>query len=174
MRLLRGSRRPEMYRLLAEEIGRISTLDLCCGEAELRRWLSHDRYQGIDKNPFFAAELRRRGIPVIEEDVLAAPWPAADCLVMVDSLYHFLPEIDRLMDKAVAFPGNKVIFSESIENLTTHTSDWVSKISAWATRVDGQSYPRRFSEDTLGALFRKHGFQRTIKTGANLIGILER
>lgn len=174
MRSLRRRHHPAMYRLVAEEIGGLSTLDLCCGEGGLARWLGRDDYRGIDRNPGFVASLERRGIKALQGDILAVDWPEADCLVMVDSLYHFLPGIDRFLEKALAFPFKRFIISEPIVNIASDRRPWLAGLAAWATRVDGRDHPQRFTAETLGGLFRRYRFQKVRRTEFNLIGVMER
>lgn len=174
MALLRRRRRAEMYQLLTREIQELSTLDLCCGEGELQRWIRGNPYWGIDKNPIFVQNLKTRGLNVLEGDVLTCPWPPAECLVMTDSLYHFLSDLDALMTKMLDRSFRKIIISEPIENIAASSSRWLSGFAAWFARVDGQSYPTRFTDQNLRALFLKYGFRKIVRVDTNLIGILEK
>ena len=174
MRLLRGAAHAQTYRSAARETGGLSTLELCCGEGELERSLGGADYRGIDLNPAFVASARRRGLRVEQGDVLIAPWPAADCLVIIDSLYHFLPDADAFMAKALAHPFKRFVVSESVTHVASDPRPWVAALAAWATRVDGRDVTARFDEPGLLALLRRHGFQRMRREGANVIGVLER
>ncbi len=174
MALLRGGRRPEMFARLAREIGTDSVLDLCCGDGELGRWLGANEYAGIDKNPAFVEDLRRRGRAAFLGDALAVPWPPARCAVIVDSLYHFLPEPEPLLEALKRHPCRKVIVSESVENWSMSPRPWLARLAAWAAAVDGRLYPERFTETALRALLARHGFQRIERLGCNLIGVLEK
>jgi len=174
MTALRPQGRGKMYRLLADEISERSLLDLCCGDAELTRWVPQNRYMGIDKNPIFIKHVRQRSISIIEGDVLEVSWPPMDCLVMTDSLYQFLPDPRLLMDKILSYPCTRVIISESVDNLASSSFGWVTKCAEWATRVNGRSHRERFTDDSLRAFFNRYGFQRIIRTDKNLIGVLEK
>jgi len=174
MRFLRPKGRADMYRLISKEIAGKSTLELCCGYGELIKWIENVEYTGMDKNPAFIHSLLNKNIRAIEGDIMKTPWPPADCLVLIDSLYHFLPQIDEFMGKVLNTPFKKAIISESIVNLSSSSYKWVAKISSWATKVDGQTYPRRFKEASLQNLFGKYGFKKVMKLDSNLIGILDR
>ncbi len=163
-----------MYRTVAQEIGGLSTLDLCCGYGELRRWTANGDYIGIDKNPAFLRHLRKKCIAAIEGDLSDVVWPPAECLVIVDSLYHFLPDIDSVMSKIMAYPFRKLIVSEPIENLSHSSWTWLSRFAVWATRVDGQRHPHRFDEQTLRSFFARYRFGRVTKSCRNLVGVLDR
>jgi SAM-dependent methyltransferase len=174
MALLRRRRRPEMFALVAREIGGLSVLDLCCGDGELRRWAGEGGYAGVDKNPVFAEALRARGVAVVEGDALAADWPAADCVVIIDSLYHFLPEPDRLLEKIGRHPCRRAVVCESVENLSMSPRPLLARLAAWATRVDGRAYPGRFTEDGLRALLARHGFAKMVRLPYNLLAVLDK
>src|SRR5436853_7327379 len=90
MGLLRPGGRDAVWRHIAARLSGGTVLDLCCGPAELRRWISGP-YRGIDINPAFA------GGDVMRADVMTSDWPAADYVVMSDSLYHFLPDVGPLL-----------------------------------------------------------------------------
>jgi trans-aconitate methyltransferase len=174
MGILRGRSRGHMYRLLAKEIGSLSTLDLCCGDGELQRWIPGNNYVGIDKNEQFVESLQRRKVRAMIGDIEHISWPETDCIVIIDSLYHFLPSIDHFMNNLVRHPFRKCIISESIKNWALSPKSWLVRGVVWATRVDGQAFPGRFTESTLSGLFKQYGFRRTFQTGYNLVGTLER
>ena len=162
-----------MFRFLSKEISNLSVLDLCCGEGELQRWISSNSYQGIDKNSLFVRGLRAKGLSVMEGDILDTAWPAADCTVMVDGLYHFLPDLDSLLKKMTARQTRKIIISEPVRNFSSSELSIISSMATWIARVDGRSYPIRFSEDTFRAALSKYGFNRFENYGWNMIGIRE-
>jgi len=171
MALLRGGRgRDAMYQYVAEEIGKRSVLELCCGTGELIPWV-HGRYYGIDCNPAFAKSLRRQGMQVSDGDVLLEAWQETECLVMVDSLYHFIDRIDVLLKRIQQHPAETIIISEPVDNLFPRLKGWKKNLAAWMTRVEGQYHPHRYSEEDLRAFFKKQGFQKVHRVGTNLIGV---
>lgn len=172
MRLLRPDGRRPLFEFLAKEIGALPALELCCGSAELSRWLKTRAYQGIDLNPRFVAGLRRRGLDVCQADVLSAPWPGAACLVMIDSLYHFLPDAEPLLARMKAHPARKLILAESVEHVASRPL--LSRLALWATQVEGRQFPDRYCEATMRGLLERHGFQRVERIGADVVGVLER
>jgi trans-aconitate methyltransferase len=174
MAVLRRGRRRDLFKLIQGAIGDLSVLDLCCGPAELRRWIPRNKYQGLDKSPVFAHSLRRRGVSVTEGDVLTTPWPEAECVVMTDSLYHFLPNVDALLHRVAEHPAKKVILAESVVHLSANERPWLAKVARWATRVDGREFGERFNEPSLRVLFEKWGFQEMVRLPYNLVGLWTR
>jgi hypothetical protein len=175
MRFLRPSgERDQMLQRVAREIGSLSVLELCCGAGDLRRWIPGNAYRGVDKNPGFTDPLISQGVHVTRGDVLSMRWPEARCLVMIDSLYHFMPQLDALMDKMRLFPCEKVIISEPVNNLLPKLPPGLRGLARWATRVDGCSYDFRFTEEQLRDFFARYGFQKVTRMGANDIGVWEK
>jgi SAM-dependent methyltransferase len=171
MKLLRPSGRQAMYRQIAQEIGRRSVVDLCCGLGELRTWLLGNPYQGVDKNPAFVAYLQKQNVSVVQGDILQVAWPASECLVMVESLYHFLPDPAPLLAKMKAQAYKKIIISESVVNVAHSPWRWVKWLSEWATRVDSQEFPGRFTEDSFRAALLPYGFQRFTRVNGTMVAV---
>jgi hypothetical protein len=166
--------RKGMYQYLAGQIGNQSVLELCCGDGELLRWLKGSRYTGMDKNPVFVRSMLSRGHPMIQADVLTAEWPDAECLVMVDSLYHFMAAIQPFMKRLMDHPARMIILSESVEHIALRKEPWLVRFIQWGTRVDGQAFPGRYTEASARRLLETYGFQRVERIGSNLIGIFKR
>jgi SAM-dependent methyltransferase len=175
MKLLEGRRgQADMYQHVTQQVKGCSVLELCCGDGEFIRWVNPTDYQGIDKNPAFVQSLRRKGIAVIEGDVLSIPWPNADCLVMINSLYHFIHDLQRLREKIRSHPGRRIIISEPVKNLLPELPPLLRRLGAWVTRVDGRSHPERFSEDALRKFFIECGLRTVTRVGAHCIGVGEK
>jgi hypothetical protein len=166
--------RKGMYQFLAEQIGNQSVLELCCGDGELLHWLKGNPYTGMDKNPVFVRSLLSRGHRAILADVLTTVWPEADCLVMVDSLYHFMAAIQPFMKQLMDHPARTIILSESVEHIALREEPWLVRFIQWGTRVDGKAFPGRYTEASARRLLDTYRFQRVERIGSNLIGIFKR
>lgn len=175
MRLLRrGHEREDMLRSVAREVGSRSVLDLCCGPADLRRWLAGNAYQGIDKNPAFIRPLLRDGAHVKQGDILTADWPAADCLVLVDSFYHFLFRTELLWDRIKSFPCRRVIISEPVENILSRLPPKLAAAASWLVHVDGERHLQRYTNSLFRDVLSSFGFQKVFQAGRNCIGVLDK
>jgi SAM-dependent methyltransferase len=166
--------RKGMYRYLAAQIGNQSVLELCCGDGELLRCLKGNRYTGIDINPGFVRAMHSKGHRVLQADVLAAEWPEAECLVMVDSLYHFMGAIQPFMKRVLEHPARMIILSESVEHIALRKERWLVRFIQWGTRVDGRAFPGRYTEESARRLLGSYGFQQVERLGSNLVGVLKR
>ncbi len=171
MNLLRPRGRDDVFAWIAREIGSLSILELCSGDGTFRSWVPANSYQAIEKNPAFVRHLRNEKTPVIEADIMTSSWPDMDCLIMIDSLYHFIDNLEPLMDRVRRSRFQKVIFSESTINYSLSRKGWLSKFAVWATRVDGRPFPKRFSEKTLRTFFKENGFQCIESKPPYLIGV---
>lgn len=174
LRLLQGKAHGEMYKRVAEIVGSESVLDLCCGDGRLSRWLSHTRYTGIEMNPVFVKSMRRRGLAVIEGDVRLTEFPPAECAVLIESLYHFLPDVRSFVDKILSHPFQKVIVVESLSHLSRHSVSWVSTFALWSTRVNGRSFQERLSSREFQEMMKECGFVRIKPYSKHFFAIWER
>jgi SAM-dependent methyltransferase len=134
-----------------------SVLDLCCGTGLLFRRHLRGRgtqYLGLDANPRFVASLRRQGAEAeVRELKRLADLPAADCVVMLASLYHFLPDPHPILDLMERAARHRVIVSEPVRNLAASSNVMLAAIARKATRTRLGAAPRRFDERSLDALF---------------------
>src|SRR5438552_3684152 len=128
MGLLRPGGRDDIWRPIEAQHSDGPVPDPSSVPAELLRWISGP-YRDIYINPAFA------GAGVTLAEVLTAEWPAADYVVMSDSLYHFLPDVGPLLRRMTEHAGKKVVISEPVENIASRTSPWMRALARCATRV---------------------------------------
>ncbi len=163
-----------MYKRVADLVGNLSVLDLCCGDGRLSQWLSHKQYTGIEVNPRFVKGMRRRGLQVIEGDVLSTHFPSADCAVLIESFYHFLPEGLSLIKKILSCPFQKVIIVESVSHLSRHSVSWISSFALWSTRVNGRAFGKRLSPWEFQEMLKACGFNISQEYPHHLYAVWER
>jgi SAM-dependent methyltransferase len=163
MLALYGRHYAARYRAVAQLIPpNSSVLELCCGPGTLyRRHLRTKTavvYTGLDINRRFVEGLVHSG---------ARSWvcnlrrderlPEADYVIIQGSLYHFLPEPARMVDRMLYAARRQVIVAESIRNLANSrwpALQWLARryTDAGLGRNDG-----RFDEATLDSLFGQYG-----------------
>ena len=161
MLLLYGRHYASRYRAIAELIpAGSSVLDLCCGPALLyHRYLSKKdiRYTGLDINAKFVARLIRRGVDAQVWDLRSeAALPSADYVIMQASLYHFLPDASRVVDRMLQAARKRVIIAEPIRNLATSDSRFLSLLSRLFTNPGVGEHSLRFTEASLADLFLRY------------------
>jgi SAM-dependent methyltransferase len=158
MRVLYGPHYRARYRAVAELIPRgASVLDLCCGPGFL--YERHLRckgveYTGLDINPRFIARVKRcggvgRGVDLRED----RPLPQADYVIMQASLYHFLPEAGLIVSRMREAARKRVVIAEPIRNWATSRNRFLATLARRQTDPGLGTYPRRFTEPLLDALF---------------------
>lgn len=174
LRLLHGKAHGKMYEQVANMVGDLSILDLCCGDGQLARKLSHERYAGIEINPRFVRNLRCRGLHVVEGDVRIVEYPSAQCAVLVESFYHFLPDGKTLINKILSLPFQKVIIVESMSHWSDHSASWISAFAKWSTRVRGREFIKRLSPGEFKEMLRECGFVKFHELDNHLYAIWER
>ncbi len=176
MRLLYGREFAARYEAVARVLeGCDSVVDVCCGPAILTRWLNgRIDYQGLDCNPTFVRSVSRHGFRVIEADVRDVDIPRADAIVLMSSLYHFIPEEDDLINRMIAACRTRVIICEPVKH-TSHKNPWLTRF-AESFMDPGIPYSHeRFDEASMAACFRRLGFQHTEPVGTReLMGVFEK
>ncbi len=162
------------YRLIADLVGELPVLDVCCGDGFLANYLSKTQYQGVDIHLRFLKYGRAKGLAVSYLDVCQDRLPTVPCLVMMASLYQFIPRHRPVVSKLVESAQKKVIISEPIYNFATSKNPFISRLARFLADPVGGTARHRFDEQSLGQLYASLGFQKTIKNGRELVGILEK
>jgi SAM-dependent methyltransferase len=158
MRALYGRHHGGRLRAVAGQVPAGATvLELCCGPGSLylRYLRAHvGGYVGLDANPRFVAGLQARGvdarlIDVTDSDQLL---PRADVAIMQASLYHFLPDADRILQRMLGAANWCVVISEPIRNLSSSPRPLIGMIGRRAADPGVGGYASRFTEMTLDQL----------------------
>jgi SAM-dependent methyltransferase len=162
MRALYGRRYSDRMRAVAAEVpDGAEVLELCCGPGTL--YLRHLRsrtrgYIGIDVNPGFVEQLKRRGVDARRLDLAASddPLPDADVVILQASLYHFLPDPERILDRMLAAARERVIVSEPVRNLASSNVPLIGRLGRSAADPGVGGHGQRFTETTLEALMARY------------------
>jgi len=162
MRALYGRHYSDRMRAVAAEVpDGAEVLELCCGPGTL--YLRHLRsrtrgYIGIDVNPGFVEQLKRRGVDARRLDLAASddPLPDADVVILQASLYHFLPDPERILDRMLAAARERVILSEPVRNLASSDLPLIGRLGRSAADPGVGGHAQRFTETTLDALMARY------------------
>jgi hypothetical protein len=159
-RVLYGRHHASRFRAIADLVPEAATvLDCCCGPALLyRRYLAPKNvsYTGLDINERFVEKLTRAGGRGEVRDLRAAtPLPRAEYVVMQASLYHFLPDVEPIIERMMQAASKQVIVAEPVRNLATSDSRWLAFVGRALTDPGTGEQPHRFTEQTLDRLFSK-------------------
>lgn len=162
MRALYGRHYDARLRAVAEQVpDGASVLELCCGPGTL--YLRHLRgrvggYIGIDVNPGFVERLRRRGVDARRLDLAAGdePLPSADVVILQASLYHFLPDAERIVDRMLAAARERVIMSEPVRNLASSEVALIARLGRRAADPGVGGHAQRFTEATLAETMARY------------------
>jgi trans-aconitate methyltransferase len=150
------------YEVIADLIpGGAAVLELCCGPGILYdRYLrpKNISYRGLDFSEKFVSDLRERGIAAEHRDLRSdCPLPHAEYVIMQASLYHFLPEADRVLDRMLEAAEKQVIIAEPIKNLASSNVPMIARLSRKLTDAGAGSSAGRFDEEMLDALAAQYG-----------------
>lgn len=162
MRALYGRHYEARMKAVAEQVPEgSSVLELCCGPGTL--YMRHLRtrvssYVGLDVNVGFVSKLRAMGVDARQLDLAssAEPLPRAEVVIMQASLYHFLPDAARIVDRMVAAAGERVIISEPIRNLASSGLPIVKLLGRSAADPGVGGHAERFSEQSLERLMDRY------------------
>lgn len=157
MRSLYGRHFEDRYRAIAAQVPASSrVVDVCAGDAYL--YLKHLRpkavsYLALDASPQLVAWARRRGVAARRFDLWNDDLPDGDIVIMQASLYQFLPQADRMVDKLLAAARQQVIITEPIRNIADSDNPVLALIGKRFTRPAGAQYAaQRFNRDSFTAL----------------------
>lgn len=162
MRALYGRYYADRMRAVAGEVpDGSSVLELCCGPGTLylRYLRARTRgYVGVDVNPRFVAQLQRRGVDARRLDLAAGadPFPDADAVILQASLYHFLPDPERILDRMLAAARDRVIVAEPVRNLASSDLPLIGRLGRSAADPGVGGHAQRFTEATLAALMERY------------------
>ena len=171
MRVLYGRHYAARMRAVADEVpAGASVLECCCGPGTLYQRHLRGRvgeYVGVDVNPRFVARLRRRGVDARRLDLSAAvlELPRADVVILQASLYHFLPDAERIVDRLLGAADQRVIVSEPVRNLASSRVPLLARLGARATDPGVGEHAERFTEASLAALMERYR-ERVLKAFA--------
>jgi SAM-dependent methyltransferase len=162
MRALYGRHYAARMQAVAEQVpDGASVLELCCGPGTL--YLRHLRgrtsgYVGVDVNARFVERLRRRGVDARRVDLATDedPLPAADAVILQASLYHFLPDPERILDRMLAAARDRVIVSEPVRNLASSDVALIARLGRRATDPGVGRHAERFTVQTLEDLMARY------------------
>lgn len=174
MRAIYGRDFQKRYKMILNEIGSMSVLDVCCGDCFLANYIDKSRYCGIDINPAFVDHGKKKGINVFLLDAARDDWPAAECVVIQASLYQFIPDHEKILNKAFQAAQKKVIISEPMYNLADSKNPLVAWIARRSTNPGAASSKERFDGDSLKMLYQKYNAVKIIDAGRELIGVFDK
>jgi len=162
MRVLYGRHYSDRMRAVAEQVpDGASVLELCCGPGTM--YLRHlsDRtggYVGIDVNAGYVERLRRRGVDARRIDLASdeEPLPSADVVILQASLYHFLAQPERIIDRMLAAARDRVIVAEPVRNLASSEVPVIARLGRRAADPGAGGHAQRFTEATLEDLMARY------------------
>jgi SAM-dependent methyltransferase len=161
MRALYGRHYSDRMTAVAARVPKgASVLELCCGPGTL--YLRHLKgrtsgYTGLDVNQRFVEQLRRRSLDARVVDLAGyEPLPQADVVLMQASLYHFLPDAARIIDRMLGAARDRVIVCEPVRNLASSRLPLVGRIGRSGADPGVGGHAQRFSEATLDELMSRY------------------
>jgi SAM-dependent methyltransferase len=161
MLALYGRHYSSRYRAIADLIPADSeVLDVCCGPAKLyQRYLRKKsvRYCGLDISDRFINRLLTSGVSAQVWDLHSEKdLPAADYVLMQASLYHFILDPGRIVDRMLRAARRQVIIAEPIRNLADSRVPVLSALARRATDPGLGQQPHRFTQSTLDEFFARY------------------
>lgn len=159
MGVLYGRHYRDRLRVVAAEVPPGSAVvELCCGRGTLyTRYLrdSVSTYIGLEMDERFVAGLRRRGVDarLMDPCSTSEPLPSADVAIIQACLHQFLPDPTHILDRMLAAARRSVIVSEPVRGLSGGSNPVSKLIRRPASDRKVGDAARRFTEETLDALF---------------------
>jgi len=180
LRLLYRSRYRKRIQTVADWIAEgVSVADVCAGDCSLYRYGLRGRnvtYTAYDVNPVFVRWARGRGLAMEWLDLRSQEIPPADCVVMMGSLYQFIPRHAEILDQLIRAARRRVIVNEPVMNLAQSSHAWVRQAAYFLSRADSQGSRRRFTESEMRSLLEGRGFHSIalLAGGRDLAAVLDK
>jgi len=134
-----------------------SALDVCCADATLFDIAKGKRikYAGVDVNARFVRLAKKKGIDARRMNVETADaLPEADYVVMLSSLYQFIPRHEEIIDKMVAAARKKVVVSEPVKNLASSRNRIIASAAGRLSDPGTGIKTHRFDENALKEMIK--------------------
>lgn len=147
-------------------------IDVCCGDGGIRRALPGRTYVGVDASPRFVQALAKAGVEAHLVDVSRDDPPQGDVVLVLGSLYQFLPDPDPVLRRLARAAREALVVAEPYRNLAQSKVPLVAALARRATDPGVPSSTSRFDEASLRACLRRHGAQEILRTGRELVARL--
>jgi hypothetical protein len=171
----------DRFKIIADEIPEFSTvIDVCAGDAYIYLNFLKKKsinYFALDNSPYFYKWAKKRGVNYYQSNVLIDEVPKGDIVIMMASLYQFIPDEQKVLSKIINAAKQKVIISEPVSNLSSSSFNIIAKIAnqlSFPFEAQNSYTGERFDKQRLNALFTSFpSFQRSIKIpgGREIIGL---
>jgi len=152
------------YTAVADAIpSNVRVHETCAGDCFLYRRFLKNRplmYMASDINPMFVSAGQGKGIHISRLDVRRDTLLDADYVLMLASLYQFIPEHKAVVDRLLASARECVIITEPVRNLATSAHPFVRFIGRCAVNPGTGPAPQRFDEKSMDDfIFEAYGGQ---------------
>lgn len=135
----------------------IQLLEVCAGDAFLfQNYLKEKNihYTALEFNKIFVKSMRSKGIQAYHADLESDPIPDSDYILMQGSLYHFIPEPQKIIEKLFNACKSKLIISESIGNVSNSSSKIISLVATMLSDAGKGQSGIKFTEESLRKAFQ--------------------
>lgn len=174
VRLMYGANFHRRYLLVAQLTAGLPVLDVCCGDGYLANYLKHSAYQGVEFYSRFVRHCQQKGLAVQRLDIRRDTLPVSPCVVMMASLYQFLPDYEPVLEKLIQASSQRLIIAEPVHNLAHAANPLLAWLARHLADPSGGTARSRFNEASLRDMFTRYGFQRVFENGREWVGVLDK
>lgn len=129
-----------------------SVLELCFGDLYLyENYLKAKvvKYVGVEINPVFIKYAYKKGVNVIQGDILTCQFPCVDVAIIQASLYQFMKNDIILLEKMFNSAKKKIIIAEPIRNIAQSRNKVISYLGKHFVKVGNVDHAFRYNKDSL-------------------------
>lgn len=177
MRALYGGELEKGLHLVAKAIEPgWNVLDVCAGDAAIAAFLPPGvRYTAWEQSEAFVRSMRLRGLESRLVDVSQVAWPesAFDCVMIIRSLYHFIPNAKNVVDGMMRAASKRVVICEPVQNLSNSSNFLIRKLARRLSRIRKGQGEERFSSLDLKSLLSDYGPVKIESVGKDVIAIID-
>ena len=127
-----------------------NVVELCFGDTLIAEYCKKNNieWMGMDINKNFVEHAKGKGFNVELQDLnLLSTFPAADTYIITGSLYHFHAELEKFLNKILAYTSTLII-SEPVNNLSSRNG-LIGKVARYYSTVNGDEHGFRYSEKSI-------------------------
>ena len=178
LRAIHGGDLDRRYREIAKIACHRRVFEVGCGPAFLGRYISRERYSGMDINKRFVRYAVKEGYDCMVGDIFKDEFPEADVGVAVDILHHITPREKELIER-MRESFKEIIVIEPVCAFNVRLPDYLRKLwdSVFGDADGINPFENRqrwqFTEKELMEYMKEMGAIRTYTLGRDVVAIFK-
>lgn len=151
-----------------------SVLELCAGDGVLSTYLNKNKYTGFEFNQAFINYGIRKRRNLVLADILAHPFPESDLIIMISSLYHFIPNAQAVFDKMKNSCRKRIVICENVACLSTSANKWLNMLGKVISVAHNGTGTHRYSKEEICGFLKENKFSKIYCKNNYVFGVWDK